>query len=134
MTKELRGEARNWYRFYENITLPYSDIRARFLDNFDNASIQTQLMSKLYGRKHTSNQSVAVFIAEQWALAQRLCPFMGEEEATRIILQGIIPEIRTYLALRDFRSPEELNNLASEIERNLQIPRRNNPFISTTSG
>lgn len=122
--KQLRGEARSWFRMYENISLPFIHLKSRFLEQFDNSVIKSQLMAELYGKKQLHNQVVGVFIAEQCALARRLCPFMSDEEITRIILLGIRPELRAYLILKDFQTPEDLNRAATEIERTLPNPRR----------
>lgn len=128
---QLRGEARTWYRAYETTELTYPDFRTRFLDQFENPSLISRLMSRLYGRKQPETQPVGVFVAQQWALARRLVPQSSEEEVTELIVEGLKEDVKIHMLGKNIHTLEKLTQLANDVERSLKTVQYKEPRKSS---
>lgn len=112
---QLHSKARNSANSYSSSLLEYADFRRRFLPEFDDEEVIIELMTVLYGRIQSPNESVQEFLGQQWALTKRLMPGASEQSLLRIFKYNLRGEIKGVLAEHSFPTAEALSSSSSQL-------------------
>lgn len=89
----------------------------QFLRKFDSVTKVIGLHTTLCSRKQSKKESIAVFLQEQYLLAQRLCPMMTDKQLTILLLESIKPSIRRLVRARAPTGFAALLEYATQAER-----------------
>lgn len=118
-TAQLTGPAASWWRPYHSYNFSWSEFKEKLIRKFAGPEIIANLLARLYGDKQTAKEPVEGFLLKKIALIHRLQPHLGEEEQIHILLELILPSVRTLLRHPPPSSLSELTDRAANIERDL---------------
>lgn len=119
VAEQLKGYAKKWYEPYQNIMPSFRTFTERFLEQFNSTARVTRIMTSLYGTKQTKDEPVGVFIIKKMNLFQRMDPNKTETLQINVILDQLLPEIRSRLRGQTIRTLDALASIASQIEADL---------------
>lgn len=119
ISSQLRGSAREWYEPHKQYIYDYETFRSRLKRTFDTTAKRAQVEHTLHTKTQTRNESVSLFIAQKIGLFNRIDPTRPALEKAHCIYRQLLPEIRAQIRYRDFETPEELLQVAQEIEDNI---------------
>lgn len=108
LEKGLKGEAEKWWQCYRGMEVDYARYQNLLTNRFDNETIRSDLISRLYGKKQTEHEPVGPFLQQKYMLYQRLRP--DEPEATRIttLISLLNPSLRRAMRAHQFDDFSEL--------------------------
>ncbi len=108
----LTGAAEHWFSSQDDYTQnDWDALRAAFLDAFAGATNQFVLDQKLDDLKQKKGESAETYISAVLALTQRLDK--TNEETRRILIRGLLPEVKKYVLLSN---PPDLTTTIEKIK------------------
>ena len=121
ITSQLKGPAKDWYEPHKNLIYDYSTFKHRLRQNYDTIAKRAQAEHTLHTKLQGKGESASLFIAKKIGLFNRVDPTRPALEKAHVIYRQLLPEVRAQIRVRDFENPEELMQVASEVEENLRI-------------
>ncbi|XP_033223263.1 uncharacterized protein LOC117176952 [Belonocnema kinseyi] len=115
--KSLKGEAQTWWTTFKGLSFSWAEFQEQLLARFDSVTKRMQLHTALYSRRQAERESVAVFLQEQYLLAQRICPAVSNKQLTTLLLDLVRPTIRRLVRARNPTTFTMLLEFATQAER-----------------
>ena len=115
--KGLKGQAQTWWASFRGLSFSWEKFKEQLLAKFNSVTAIMQLQATLYSRRQGEKEAVAVFLQEQYLLAQRLCPTMTDVQVTTLLLEAIKPTLRRLIRARNPVTFATLLDYATQAER-----------------
>lgn len=129
----LKGPAQQWYQPYKHIALSWEMFKSQFMDAFSNTAVIAHLTTQLYGEKQKTNESAIVFITKKQGLFYRLIPQASEIHLINIIMEQLVPDIRSRLRGLQFNTIQKLLQVVTAIEKDLTYTHLNQQYTTKES-
>lgn len=133
--ERLRGRAAKWGTRFKLYPVGFGEFSRKFLEFFDGHAVKIELTTRIYSEKQGQKESTEDFIARKRGLAARIDQFdsNNEESLISIILMALRPEIKSRLRGLHFRTLEQLEVAAVQVEMDLEELSANNAKQKFTS-
>lgn len=113
---QLRGTASTWYTSIKVLDLSWAEFRVEFLENFNNAEIQSQLRADIVSTRQSPRQSLTEFVLIKNQLARRVNTGLSESELVGIIAGLTRDTFRTHIRLHRPLTFSELRRIAGVLD------------------
>lgn len=125
---QLRDAAAKWYEPYRQLAISYDSFTERLIYKFNSTSIITAAKARLYGEKQKEGEPAEIFLTNKPSLYMRLERQEPDILALKMFLDQLLPEIRSRIRSVEFQNIEELIQMSTQIETDLnEIPRYRRP-------
>ena len=114
--KALGEPASKWFEVYKSLPFSWEEFKKLLLKRYASTSTLMKLRTQLYSRKQGEKEQTAVFLQQQYLLAQRLQPDDPEEETVAVLLELLRPSIRRCIRAASPRTFDDLFERALEAE------------------
>ena len=131
----LESTAKDWYRLSIKSTSPPTDwnaLKKAFLDYFLPKNQKNHYREQMNKRTQGSREPVKNYIVSKLLKCVEFNDKMDDNEKMSSVFEGLIPEIKRELTIKDYESLKELTDGAQQVEQALKIM-PNNSSVSAES-
>jgi len=127
----MRGQAHDWFIGLTDETDTFQKIEALFNQRYSTSPLVKFKMAKeLYSRRQAVNESCDDYVTAMQQIARKMSTEINEEMLRFAILNGLLPQIASYVVAKAPKSVPELLEIARVAELTLPPENNNGPMMN----
>lgn len=131
---QLKGEAAQWWTDYGEFVTSWPQLTKRLQTRFASPAKIGLAQKEFYGTEQHANEPVEKFLRQKTRLEQRLNTRLTEDELVGLLINQLLPELKSLVRAARPRDVENLIEIATELEADqpTQKKPKANPFPAST--